>query len=221
MGSSQKKKAAFFDMDRTLLKSNSAELYLGYIYSKGKLRKRELPFYILWYWIYKLSLMDIGELSINAAKIFKGSSEEDLASYCSEWFFTKGIHKISPKGLRIVENCRALGYELVILTASMEYIARPLAEYIGIKHVICTQLETKDRIFTGVVKKPFCIGEGKLYWAQKFVEEHNISLEESLFFTDSYQDLPMLKAVGTPVAVNPDWRLYLYALRHNWIIEKW
>ena len=221
MGRAEKRKAAFFDMDRTLLKVNTAEIYLGYMYSRGRIKKRQLPYYLFWYWVYKFSLMDITALSVNAAKVFKGSSEIELARYCNEWFYTKGIYKISPRGLRVVENYRLLGYELVILTASMEYIAKPLAQYLDINHVICTQLETEDSIFTGEVKQPFCIGEGKLYWAKQFVKAFNISLEDSVFFTDSYQDLPMLQAVGTPVAVNPDWRLYLYASRHNWIIEKW
>jgi phosphoserine phosphatase len=61
-----------------------------------------------------------------------------------------------------------------------------------------------------------CYGEGKIHWAQAYAEKHDIDLERSYFYTDSYSDLPMLQAVGNQRIVNPDPRLRLYASFKRW-----
>jgi phosphoserine phosphatase len=93
-----------------------------------------------------------------------------------------------------------------------------VCEDLDIEHSIATRVEVVDGKFTGRGIKPFCYGRGKLYWAEKFAEEHGIDLAASWFYTDSIVDLPMLEAVGHPVAVNPDPRLRAEAKRRGWLV---
>jgi phosphoserine phosphatase len=68
---------------------------------------------------------------------------------------------------------------------------------------------------------PFCYGPGKVAHAEVIADKLHIPLKECVFYTDSYSDLPMLEAVGEPVAVDPDRRLLRHAMQRGWRIERW
>jgi len=90
----------------------------------------------------------------------------------------------------------------------------------GIEHGICTNLVIRDGRFTGELVEPYCYGEGKIYWAERFASENGISLDDSYFYTDSYTDLPMLEKVGRPMIVNPDALLQAEAEKRGWPIVR-
>jgi phosphoserine phosphatase len=90
-----------------------------------------------------------------------------------------------------------------------------------IPHVLASDLEVKNGVFTGSPSLPLCYGEGKVTRATALLSQAGIHLQECVFYSDSVTDLPLLEAVGEPVAINPDPALKRVARRRGWRIEHW
>ena len=100
-------------------------------------------------------------------------------------------------------------------------MAEPLAATLGLDAVLCSRLEVEAGRFTGRIVEPLCFGRGKVSWAERWAASLGVDLAASAFYTDSFNDLPMLERVGHPVAVNPDLRLARHARRRGWRISLW
>ncbi|MEL6545659.1 MAG: haloacid dehalogenase-like hydrolase, partial [Myxococcota bacterium] len=93
---------------------------------------------------------------------------------------------------------------------------------LDIEGVICNRFLTdEDGRFTGDAAHPLCFGPGKLELAQAYASRTGLSLDDAVFYTDSYSDLPVLEAVGEPVVVHPDPRLARHAARRGWNSVSW
>jgi HAD superfamily hydrolase (TIGR01490 family) len=125
---------------------------------------------------------------------------------------------LQPALVRRIESHRAQGHLVALLSSSTPYLATPLAEDLGIEHLLVSRLVIENGRFTGDVHRPICYGAGKIHWARRFAEEHDVDLAASWFYTDSVTDLPMLELVGHPEIVNPDPRLRREAKRRGWNI---
>jgi phosphoserine phosphatase len=109
-----------------------------------------------------------------------------------------------------------------MLTSSSNYLADRAAKDLGFEEVWCNRLEVDAQGFhTGRTTTGVCFGQGKLTAARRAAEDHGTMLSACTFYTDSYADLPVLEAVGRPVAVNPDLRLRRKAWRRGWEIVDW
>jgi HAD superfamily phosphoserine phosphatase-like hydrolase len=108
----------------------------------------------------------------------------------------------------------------VLATGSTSYAATPVARAVGIEHVLSSRLEVEGGAFTGRASA-LCFGHHKVALAETWAAEHGIDLAQSVFYSDSYNDLPMLERVGTAIAVNPDARLRRHARRRGWAIQLW
>ena len=126
---------------------------------------------------------------------------------------------IYPEAEELVRKHEADGHVVAIVSGATKFVVRPLAQRLGIEHLLYTRLEVEDGCFTGRVIEPICFEEGKIYWLQQFIEEHGIDLAKSWFYTDSITDLPLLDLVGHPVATNPDPLLYRAAVRRRWPVR--
>ena len=119
-----------------------------------------------------------------------------------------------------VEAHRQAGHAVVLATGSTVYAARPVARGVGIEHVLASELEVEAGAFTGRASA-LCFGRHKVALAERWARVHGVDLEASFFYSDSYNDLPMLSRVGRAVAVNPDARLERHARRAGWPIQHW
>jgi HAD superfamily hydrolase (TIGR01490 family) len=121
-----------------------------------------------------------------------------------------------------VEEHRARGDVVAIVTGATPYMTRPLARHLGIDHIVTSELELDpDGRFTGRLVEPLCYGDGKLARARELAARLAFRLEDATFYSDSFTDLPLLEAVRTPVIVNPDPRLGRVARRRGWRVERW
>ena len=208
--------AALFDIDGTLLSVNSAPLYARYLRRHGQARRRDLlltAFYLLQ---YKLNLLDIERAAERAGGFIAGQREEDVAALAERWYEEMVRAYLVPQMRDVVEEHRAQGHVLALLSSSTPYLAAPLAAEFGIAHILVNRLEVVDGRFTGRALLPLCYGRGKIHWANRFAEEQQIDLDASYFYTDSVTDLPMLEKVGHPRVVNPDRLLRREARRRGW-----
>ena len=113
----------------------------------------------------------------------------------------------------------AEGHLVALVSGATRFVIKPLADHLGVRHVMHTHLEVADGQFTGRVLDPICFGEGKIYWLQQLIEREGIDLARSWFYTDSITDLPLLDLVGHPVVTNPDPFLYRVAARRRWPVR--
>jgi HAD superfamily hydrolase (TIGR01490 family) len=215
----QSRIGAFFDMDKTLISENSGSLYMKYRYQRGEIGGVDLLKGFGAYLQYKLGLLDIRNWTKKMMVQFRSRSEEELQEEALQWFDEMVIHTIYPEAEQLVREHRAAGHVVAIVSGATKFVVRPLAARLGIEHMLYTRLEVEGGVFTGRVIEPICFEEGKIYWLQQFIEEHEIDLARSWFYSDSITDRSLLDLVGHPVTVNPDPLLYREALRRHWPVR--
>ena len=213
--------AAFFDMDRTVLRINSGTSWVKFLHRRGELSRLGLFRALGWALQYKLAVLDMETLSRKLAADLAGDRETDMLEKCRVFFDAEVARSILEPARRCINQHRALGDRLVLLTSATPYVAEPLAQALRLDAVLCTRLEVVGGQFTGKVVEPICYGAGKVKCAESWAAAEGIDLSLSAFYSDSYSDLPMLERVGTPVAVNPDPRLGLHARQKGWSIRNW
>jgi HAD superfamily hydrolase (TIGR01490 family) len=208
--------AAFFDVDGTLIAKNSGPLYMKFLRRRGEIRRRDALRTFYFYLRYRLNLLDIDRALARSSEWIRGRSETEIASHCRVWYREMVRQYLQPEMVRRVRMHRDQGHLVAILSSTTNYLAEPLAEELGIEHLLVSRLVVKDGRFTGEAHRPICYGDGKLHWARRFAAEHAVDFDESFFYTDSVTDVPMLEIVGHPQVVNPDPLLRRIARQRGW-----
>jgi|HubBroStandDraft_6_1064221.scaffolds.fasta_scaffold51628_4 HAD superfamily hydrolase (TIGR01490 family) len=213
--------AAFFDMDRTLLSVDSGMSWTRFLYRRGELPATMVAKAIYWSTLYKLAVLDMETVFARLALTVAGDLETDMIAKCEIWYREHVERYVAPAARVAVEHHRQLGHTVVLATGSTIYAARPVAKGVAIDHVLASELEVDATgAFTGRARA-YCFGEHKVVLARAWAAREGVSLADSYFYSDSYNDLPMLSAVGTAIAVNPDARLGRHARRKGWAIRQW
>ena len=210
---------AFFDMDKTLLADNSGSLYMKYRYQRGEISGFDLLKGFGAYLQYKMGILDIRNWTKTMMVQFRGQSEAELEQEAIKWVEEMVVQTIYPEAEERVRYHQEQGHVVAIVSGATRFVVRPIAQRLGIEHMLFTRLEVEQGHFTGRVIEPICFEEGKIYWLQQFIEEHGVDLAKSWFYTDSITDLPLMDIVGHPVAVNPDPFLYRTAVRRRWPVR--
>ncbi|MDX1734876.1 MAG: HAD-IB family hydrolase [Halioglobus sp.] len=150
------------------------------------------------------------------SKGLKGISEDSMRRLGEQAYSNSIARTLYSEAIALVEAHRQAGHRLVIVTAATRYQVDPIARVLGVDEVCCTGLEVSDGRFTGQTLAPLCFGEGKVLAARRVCKQHGASLKGSWFYSDSSDDLPLLRAVGKPVAVNPSAKLAAQAEERAW-----
>ena len=215
-------RAALFDMDRTLVRKETASLYVRYQRERGEATLKDALRVVYWVAQYTMGVIDVPAVAARALRQFAGMPETVLAARCDDWFRRYVEEHVCDSGRAAVARHRAEGDVVAIVTGASPYAARPLARRLEIEHVVCSELEVgADGRFTGRVVEPLCYGEGKVTRAQRLADALGFRIEDATFYSDSLTDLPLLQRVREPVVVNPDPRLLRLARRRGWRIETW
>jgi HAD superfamily hydrolase (TIGR01490 family) len=214
-------RAALFDMDRTLVRIDTATLYVRYQRATGQATWRDALRVAWWMLQYTAGVIDAPAVAEKALRSFRGKEESWLAQTCEQWFPEYVLEHVCAQGREAVRRHREAGDHVAIVTGATPYAARPLARELGIDHVVCTELELDGGCFTGQVVPPLGYGHGKVTLAERLAERLGFSLEDSVFYTDSITDLPLLERVRERVIVNPDARLRRLARERGWPVEQW
>ena len=211
---------AFFDMDRTVLAASSGVLYVRYLLQHGQANWRGL---LESYWnaaLYRLGLLNYTAVMAKLALAAEAQSETELIALCQRWFDDMGVAYIAPQAVACLDEHRAQGHGVTLISAATRYIVGPVAHHLGMDDYLCTQLEVIDGRFTGKIVPPDCYAANKITWARKYAQGHGADLADAYFYSDGYSDVPLLERVGHPVAVNPDRRLQAVAARRGWAVQR-
>ena len=145
----------------------------------------------------------------------RGQRQDDLATL-NERVLPTLLGKIRPEARRLLDMHRHAGRATYIVSAAPQEIVEPLAASLGMTGAIGTRGEVVDGVYTGELDGPFCYGPGKVEAILRARALGGLDLAQCYAYSDSASDLPMLSAVGHPVAVNPDGKLERHARGNGW-----
>lgn len=212
--------AAFFDLDRTLISGSSA-FVLGIAAWRGKLvpthRMMRDAGGALWFRLVGADDDTSHGVRDRILGAVKGVRVDDLVALNAD-IVPKLLARVRPESGRLVEQHRHAGRATYIVSASPVELVEPLAKAMGMTAGIGTRGEIIDGVYTGELAGPFCYGPGKVEAITELARWEGLDLGQCWAYSDSASDLPMMEAVGHPVAVNPDPKLERVAGRNGWPI---
>jgi len=211
--------AAFFDLDRTLINGFSVKHFMQSRFFSGKMTAKELIAQYASVLAYAAGNKDFASLAAVSAKGIKGINEDVFIEMGEEVYMNHLAKAIFPESRALVDAHIAKGHTVVIVSAATTYQVTAVARDLGITDILCTRMGVEQGKFTGEVVQA-CWGEGKADAGREFAETHQIDLSKSYFYTDSFEDLPLLEIVGQPHAVNPDTKLSQFAFENTWPIHR-
>jgi len=208
---------AIFDLDNTLLKGDSDYLWGQFLVEQGLVdqayfESENQRFYDE----YKAGVLDIHEF---LAFSLKPLSEYPLTElmHWHEKFMAEKIDSIMlPAAQVLLQRHRERGDTLMIITATNGFVTRPIAARLGVETILATEPELRDGHYTGKVAGIPTFREGKVVRLDEWLAGSGHDLEDSWFYSDSHNDLPLLEMVSHPVAVDPDETLEQHARMKGW-----
>ncbi len=213
---------AFFDLDKTLIYRNSSVLWLRRELSLGHISYWQAARAFSLVWKYSLGYADMERAIRWAIRTVEGVPERVMDDRVTAFYAADVKDLYRPGGREALADHRARGDKVVLLSSASIYLGRFVQEALDLDAILCSELEVDAHgNYTGEPKLPLCYGPGKLVLGRQFLQAHDERLEDATFYTDSMSDLPMMEAVGHPVAVNPDPKLRRAAHRRGWPIVDW
>jgi HAD superfamily hydrolase (TIGR01490 family) len=212
---------AIFDLDETLIDCDSATLWLHHLVAHGHASADMLE-------AEKSMMADYrrGHLSMQSYMDF---TLQPLAgkpiALIDQWAdaFVEELFPAHayPDGLHAVEQHRAQGHQLMIISATADFIVRRIAARFGVWDVMAIELAERDAIYTGQTQGILSFREGKVFRLQAWLKSHDVSLAGSYGYSDSVNDLPLLRAVAHASVVNANSELTELARQNQWQQLHW
>lgn len=210
---------AIFDLDNTLINGDSDHSW-GEFLVENKLVDPQ------WYQAendrfyqdYQNGTLDNDAYLEFVLKPLSQHSMQQLQQWHQQFMQDKVQAMMQVKAKDLLQSHRNQGHFLLIITATNGFITRPIAEALGVDAILATDPEIINHRYTGRYTGTACFQEGKVIRLNQWLKETGHTLEGSYFYSDSHNDLPLLKEVDNPVVVDADPVLTKYAEEHNWPI---
>ncbi len=208
---------ALFDLDNTLLSGDSDYLWGAFLVEQGivdgEYYERENNRF---YQEYKDGRLDIFEFLRFSLRPLR-DNDPSFLKQLREVFLEQKIDPIIPEtARRLINKHREAGDELLIITATNAFVTAPIAQRLSVAHLVATEPEVIEGHYTGNVAGEPCFREGKVNRLNRWLAEHGMDLQDSWFYSDSHNDVPLLERVANPVAVDPDTILAALAQARGW-----
>jgi HAD superfamily hydrolase (TIGR01490 family) len=213
--------AAFFDLDKTVISKSSSLALTRPMYRAGLVSRSALlkgAYAQLVYLLVGADEKKMDRVKESMLALTKGWEKEQVEQVIREALSDLIDPYIYLEALDLMELHRALGRKIFIVSSSPEDVVKPLAEHLGDVEVIATKPKIVDGKYTGELEF-YAYGENKATMIKDIAAQQAIDLTGSYAYSDSVTDLPMLEAVGHPVAVNPDRDLRREAEKRGWQIR--
>ena len=209
---------AYYDLDHTILRGNSATFLVEDAKVRGVMRRSQYRHALYLSLLYKLKIGDPVRMINRMLGWLNGLNEGEVRNLCREVFVDQLIPSIRPEILNTMDQHRASSGAVVLLSSATLPICEPVSDYLGMDDVICTRLITENGILTGKTEGPLVYGEEKRQRLLMHCHAHGFDPADAWYYGDSYTDIPVMKAVGNPVAVAPDRLLHQTASSLRWPI---
>ena len=205
-----------FDLDNTLLAGDSDRNWGIFLAEQKVVESTYLDESEKFYNNYYDGSLDIDGFLSFCLKPLIENDMEYLLKLRQQFIEDKIKPIVTQPGKEIINHAIQNGKTVVIATATNDFVTRPIADLFNVQTLIATEFETKDQQFTGKVIDVPCFREGKLNKVQKWVDDNNFDLSKASFYSDSFNDLPLLEKVKTPVIVDGDDKLVEIGKNRDW-----
>jgi len=198
-------KFIIFDLDDTLLSGDCEREWITFLTSKGLMNdsSAELDRFDL---DYRKGILDFEEYSTFVQKPIMGLTREELDNLIEE-FIQKNINDLTDNLTKDLLNEASSADKVLIASGSHDFLVKGFADFFKIDSSIGTPVELKNNIFSGQLSGEPTFGDGKVRAVEKWCNSNDVEIKDSIFYSDSINDLPMFEVCGVPIAVNPDEKL--------------
>lgn len=212
-------KAAFYDVDGTLVRTNIVHAYAYYAMNRGTIRGiatrtlstlAGIPFF------KALDLTNRKVFNEMFYRYYTGLSEDRLVTLAEDLFEDVLKPAIFAEANDLVGEARRAGCRIVLVSGALDFTLRPLARFFGADDLIANKMQFVGGIATGKVIPPIIEGANKANVIRDYCVKQQLSLDQCFAYSDSFSDYAMLAVVGRPTAVNPDLRLRQVARAYHW-----
>lgn len=211
---------AIFDLDNTLIAGDSDHRWGEFMCTTGRVNPKTFArTNDAFYRDYQTGNLDIHAYVKFALGPIAGAAVEEVAplqkQFLDEWIEPM----LLPAAFDLIDQHRQAGDTLLIITATNTVVTRPIADRLGIKHLLGCEAEITNGRYTGNIVGTPTFREGKIHRFHEWINAHQLSPEGAYFYSDSHNDLPLLEAVDHPVAIDPDASLRQRAEAMGWPVR--
>ena len=215
-----KRNLAIFDLDNTILNGDSDYSWINFLIEKRLVDKdeyeRKNKYFYDQYYQGKLNYDEWAQFALTT---IKGKKPEEIEDILSKFLSEIIEPMINIYALKLLHDHTHNNDIMLLASATNSVIVEPIAKRLGFKNIVSTEVEIIDEIYTGKVLGIPALSEGKLIKVKEWMLQNSIeSFDNTSFYSDSINDLPLLAAVSKPVAVNPDDMLREECRKRSWEI---
>ncbi len=215
------KPIAFFDLDHTLLDGANGNLVVMYMVKKRLLGMEAIWKAVKFTTLYRLNRLPREEVYRWTFQECGKYPIEELISLLDEAYEACVMPRLYREGAECIASHKERGHRTVIATAAGEYMCEKVRVQLGADDKIAAKAPVRNGYLTDELERPLPYGEGKAELARAYASSYGVDLVDCYFYSDSVPDLPLLRAVGHPVAVNPQRRLRRIAQAEGWPVLYW
>ncbi len=210
---------AIFDLDHTLINGDSASLWAEFCVEAGLMNDPDfLHQSDQLYADYEAGTLDIHAYMAHNLKPIIGYTDETLSPLISTFIESVIEPLIYREGEALLQKHKAQGDTLLLISATGAHLVEPIGRRLGVDVIMAIELEKNAHCFTGNITGIPTFREGKVERLQAWLQAQNASMNDSWFYSDSFNDLPLLEQATFPVAINPDSTLRSIAENRAWSI---
>jgi HAD superfamily hydrolase (TIGR01490 family) len=215
-----KRNLAIFDLDNTILNGDSDYSWINFLIEKRLVDKdeyeRKNKYFYDQYYQGKLNYDEWAEFALTT---IKGKKPEEIEDILSKFLSEIIEPMINIYALKLLHDHTHNNDIMLLASATNSVIVEPIAKRLGFKNIVSTEVEIIDEIYTGKILGIPALSEGKLIKVKEWMLQNRFkSFDNTSFYSDSINDLPLLAAVAKPVAVNPDDMLREECRKRSWEI---
>jgi len=210
---------AIFDLDNTLIADDSDYLWGQFLVDQGIVDKNHYEdSNAKFYDDYKQGTLDIVEFLRFSLQPLADNDPEQLYQWRAQFIEETIKPLLLDPAQQLIDKHKARGDTLLVITATNRFVTEPIVRLYGIENLLATAPEFIDGRYTGGFNGIPCFQEGKVKLLEAWLKDSSETMQDSWFYSDSHNDLPLLKLVDNPVAVDPDEKLTQFADAANWPI---
>ena len=217
------KRAAFFDVDNTLVRGSTLYFLGRGMYQRGFFTKADISRFVVANIRFRMTgteKKDVIEKYQKAATDFIGGHAVEEIKKVGEEIYDEYVSpKLWQGTFEIAQSHLDKGEEVWLVTAAPQDMADIIAQRLGLTGALGSKACIENGIYTGALEGKLLHGIEKAFAIQKLAQQHSLNLEDCYAYSDSHNDIPLLQAVGHPCAINPDAILRIRALAEGWPIH--
>jgi HAD superfamily hydrolase (TIGR01490 family) len=208
--------AAVFDVDRTLVPVTTTErIFIRYLLRRRVIGLRAVM-YTLGFMARRFPRISPFEAVRGRRAYLAGLPYEKARRLALACFETDIKPRISRAGIKAIQEHKAQGHTVILLSGSLDFLLEPLRDYLGADHQIAAHMEVIDGKLTGRIEGDYPYGDLKASIIEHFAREHGIDFSRSFAYADHHTDHAVLRLFGNPVVINPKARMVEIARREGW-----